>query len=66
METKLKKIFDYQRFEENTRLKNMCDSVEKKFAELESLSDDELYMVVAGRTYNSPDNHNPLNKNKKL
>lgn len=50
METTLKKLFDYQRFEDNSRLKAICDSVEEKYAQMEELSDDDLYMVAAGRS----------------
>ena len=48
MEAKIKKIFDYQRFEGNDRLKSICDDVEKKYAQMEELTDDDLYMVAAG------------------
>lgn len=54
METKLKKLFDYQKFEGNERLKAICDSIEEKYAQMEELSDDDLYMVAAGTGIDKP------------
>lgn len=55
METMIKKLFDYQKFEGNARLKKICDSVEAEFAEMEELSDDDLFMVAAGKTIEKKD-----------
>lgn len=52
--TDLKKLFDYQRFDGNSKLQNMIDNVEAKYgingadmSDMRALSDDELDMVSA-------------------
>ncbi len=57
MEKKLTAMFDYQRFENNSRLAKMIASTESRYAK--ALSDDELTMVSAAGTipdqkYDSP------------
>ncbi len=46
MENKLKKMFDYQRFEKNARIENMINAAESRYA-VRELSDEELFMVSA-------------------
>ncbi len=45
METKLRKLFEYQRFENNSRLENLINETEIRYAA--ALSDDDLFMVNA-------------------
>ena len=45
MENKLRKLFDYQRFEGNARLAKMIREAEEQASA--ELSDDELFMVNA-------------------
>ena len=45
MEKKLTAMFDYQRFENNSRLAKMIASTESRYAK--ALSDDELFEVSA-------------------
>lgn len=52
MENKLKKLFDYQHFENNSRLAELISETENRYAA--ELSDDELFMVsAAGEVENS-------------
>lgn len=44
-ERKLKKLFDYQRFEQNDKLENLIRKSEMRYAK--ALSDDALAMVSA-------------------
>lgn len=49
MEKKLKKLFDYQRFEKNERLEKLIRETESRYAK--ELSDDDLSLVnAAGET----------------
>ncbi len=59
MERTLKRIFDYQRFENNTMLQQVIDDVHSRYAARE-LSLDEMNFVAAAGT---PDQKK--NKNKK-
>lgn len=52
MEHTLKKLFDFQKFEGNSRLAAMLADTESRYA---GLSDDDLEMVSAAGE------HNPLN-----
>lgn len=45
MEKKLKKLFDYQRFENNPRLEALIQETESRYSA--ELSDDDLMMVAA-------------------
>lgn len=45
MEKKLKKLFDYQRFEKNPRLEALIQETESRYSA--ELSDDDLLMVAA-------------------
>lgn len=45
MEKKLKKLFDYQRFEKNERLEKIIKETESRYGE--ELSDDDLSLVNA-------------------
>lgn len=45
MEKKLKKLFDYQRFEKNERLEKIIEETESRYAQ--ELSDDDLSLVNA-------------------
>ncbi len=49
MEKKLKRLFDYQRFEKNERLEKLIHETESRYAK--ELSDDDLSLVnAAGET----------------
>ena len=48
MEKKLKKMFDYQRFEPSARLAKLINETESRYAR--EISDDDLYMVAAAGT----------------
>ena len=49
MENMMKRLFDYQRFENNPRIAKMIGEAENRFAQ--ALSDDELAFVnAAGET----------------
>lgn len=45
METKLRKLFEYQRFENNSRIEKLINETESRYAA--ALSDDDLFMVNA-------------------
>lgn len=45
MENKLRKLFEYQRFENNSRLEKLISETESRYAA--ALSDDDLFMVNA-------------------
>ena len=45
MEKKLKKLFDYQRFEQNDKLEKLIRETESRYAK--GLSDDDLFLVNA-------------------
>lgn len=45
MEKKLKKLFDYQRFEKNPRLEALIQETESRYSA--EMSDDDLLMVAA-------------------
>lgn len=55
MESKLKKLFDYQRFEQNEKLEALIRESEESF--VRELSDDELFLVNAAGEIemNTPD-----------
>ena len=54
LENKLKKLFDYQHFENNSRLSELISETESRYAA--ELSDDELFMVsAAGEVENNDD-----------
>ena len=53
METKLKKLFDYQRFEKNPELEKLIAETESRSQS--ALSDDDLSLVsAAGEPYPDP------------
>lgn len=58
LETALKAIFDYQRFERNPSLQEVIDQVLEKYApnRLLSLSDDDLALAAGG--VRMAENHN--------
>lgn len=56
METKLKRIFDYQRFSPNPRLERMIENTDRTFGRLD---DQELLMVSAAGTADLPIRTNP-------
>ena len=45
MENKLKKMFEYQRFENNSRLAKLISETESRYGA--EISDDDLFMVNA-------------------
>lgn len=45
MENKLRKLFEYQRFENNSRLEKLINETESRYAA--ALSDGDLFMVNA-------------------
>lgn len=45
MEKKLKKLFDYQKFEDNARLNKMISDTESRYGE--ELSEDSLSQIAA-------------------
>ena len=45
MEKKLKKLFDYQRFEQNTKLEKLIQETENRYAK--ELSEEDLSLVSA-------------------
>lgn len=45
VETKLKSMFEYQKFAQNSRLSKLIEETEKRYAN--ELSDDDLWMVNA-------------------
>lgn len=45
MENMLKKLFDYQKFENNARLSSLIKETEERYSA--ALSDEELFMVAA-------------------
>ncbi len=49
MKTRLKNLFDYQRFERNPKLQQHISAVEEKYQIGDILSDDALEMVSAGK-----------------
>ena len=54
LENKLKKLFDYQHFENNSRLAELISETENRYAV--ELSDEELFMVsAAGEVESSND-----------
>ena len=53
MESKLKSLFDYQRFEKNPRLAKLIAETESRVAARE-LSDDDLEFVNAAGEFPSP------------
>ena len=58
MEQKIKKLFDYQRFENNSRLGKLIAETESRYAV--ELSDEELFMVAAaGEPENSTEKKEP-------
>ncbi|MCR5108140.1 MAG: hypothetical protein K6B28_08240 [Lachnospiraceae bacterium] len=62
MQNKLKALFDYQRFENNIKLKNITDDVEKRYSlnSTRALSDNDLVMVnAAGAFIASPNEEKP-------
>lgn len=53
MEKKLKSLFEFQRFENNLRLKSLIEETEKRAAQ--ALSDDDLWMVNAAGAPDLPE-----------
>ncbi len=52
MEKKLKKLFDYQRFEKNEKLEKLIRETESRYAG--ELSDDDLTLVNAAGEFTMP------------
>lgn len=50
MERKLKSLFDYQKFEKNSRLEKLISETENRYAR--ELSDDDLSFVNAAGDFN--------------
>ena len=49
MENKLKKLFDYQKFEKNAHLQSVIQKTMDKY-EVKALSDDDMFLVNAAGT----------------
>lgn len=60
MESRLKGLFDLQRFESNDRLSKLIDATESKYMnKVEYLSDADLELVsAAGVSYRRPETEN--------
>ena len=52
MENKLKKLFDYQKFEGNAKLADLIERSDSRFAQ--ALSDEDLAFVNAAGDFPSP------------
>ena len=50
MEKKLKKLFDYQRFEQNAKLEKLIQETESRYAK--ELSEEDLSLVFAAISFN--------------
>lgn len=59
MENKLRKLFEYQCFENNSRLEKLINETESRYAA--ALSDDDLFMVNAAGVI--PEELEQLSKN---
>lgn len=57
MENEIKKLFDYQRFENNSRLAGIIAQTEERYGK--SLSEEELFFVNAAGELNT-ENKKPL------
>ena len=55
LDKKLKKLFDYQRFENEEKLQGVIDNVNKNVSNVRALSDDELIMAAGGTEISIPD-----------
>ena len=54
IENKIKKIFDYQRFENNKDLQNVINETEDRaFCNCKSLNDEKLLAIVGGKKANT-------------
>ena len=51
MENEIKKLFDYQRFENNARLADIISQTESRYKK--ALSDEELFLVNAAGEINT-------------
>lgn len=60
MENKLKALFDFQRFENNSKLAKIISETESRYAA--ELSDDDLFMVAAA---GNPAQMRPDDENEK-
>lgn len=52
MDEKLKKLFEYQKFEQNTRLAAIINNAQTQTSEAIELSDDQLFGVAGGSGQN--------------
>ena len=59
MERKLKALFDYQKFEGNTALQSVIDSVHSRYAVKELSLDDMQWVAAAGIPENKPADKDP-------
>lgn len=57
MENEIKKLFDYQRFENNARLASIISQTEERYGK--ALSEEELFFVNAAGELNT-ENKKPL------
>ena len=57
MKNEIKKLFDYQRFENNARLADIISQTESRYKK--ALSDEELFLVNAAGELNT-ENKKPL------
>ena len=58
---KLKRLFDYQHFEENSRLQKVIDDTHRRLDALE-LTDDDLNLVAAAGVKDEPKSKKPGEK----
>lgn len=58
---KLKSLFDYQHFEENSRLRKVIDDTHRRLEALE-LTDDDLDLVAAAGVQDEPKSKKPGDK----
>ena len=56
MEGKLKALFDYQKFEENSALQSVIDSVHSRYAVKELSLDEMEWVAAAGIPETKPEN----------
>lgn len=54
MEKKLSRLFDFQKFSENSELADIIADVDSRYPKAQELSDDELFNVAAAGTFTTP------------
>lgn len=59
VEKKLRRLFDYQKFEQEPGLKSVIDGVEGKTSGIRKLTEDELELTAGGRGAAGPTKDDP-------